>query len=210
MHGHAVRMDRARDAILLVRRVRDHPQFTLAAPAVDRLPALDPLHLLVEERGERRLGRPDAEIREPSREQTRIDGVFLRECGDRGVEAGGRHLGAGPSLVHGGKACGRSRSEPLSLRSEHADHWPHQRQWQIIPARGHEPRVLPNDDVVIAAVARITSREMDRDRVLVFRHRQLHAEFLPVDERRHRLHPGGRAVGRAKPAHDRAGRIELP
>ena len=65
MHGHTVRLHGARNPKLLIRRVGNHPQRPLAAPAVDGLPSLDAFELFVEKVCKRWRRGPDAQIRKP-------------------------------------------------------------------------------------------------------------------------------------------------
>ena len=116
--------------------------------------------------------------------------MLQRQVGDHGLECvgGDRWLERG-RLSRGRKTFRRGCGEPLPLRGERGHHLPHEPQWQVGPTRSHESRVFPDDEVLSATVPGVAGREADRDRILSFRHRELHAEFLPVHERRHRLHP---------------------
>ena len=190
MHGHTVGLHRAGNAKLLARRVGNHLQRPCSAPAVDSLPSLDALDLLVEEFCKLWLRRTDAQIRKPPRQQLRIDGVLPRQVGDRGPEGVGSDRWLNRSrLGPGREAFRRGRGQPLPLRGERGHHLLHEPQRQVGPPGSHEPRVFPDGKILSATVPGVAGREADRDRILSLRHRELHAEFLPVHEWRHRLHP---------------------
>ncbi len=134
----------------------------------------------------------------------------LGQRGDLRVEGGGRHRGPRHGLGHRREAFCRGRSHPPAVGVEPGHPRPHERERQIGPARGHEPRIPPDDDVVVAAVAGIAGREADRDGVLVLRHREFDPVFPPFVERRHGLHPAGRPLFRPELPDDLANGIELP
>ena len=190
MHGHAVGLHGAGNPELLIRRVGDHPQRAVTAPAADGLPALDALDLLVEECGKLRLRHTDSQIRKPSRQQLRIDAVPPRQVCNRGLDGvGGDRRLKRCRLGHGCQAFRRGRGEPLPFRGERGRHLSHEPQRQVGPTGGHQPRVFPDDEIMITTVAGIAGAEADRDRILPFRHRERDANLLPIHQRRHRLHP---------------------
>ena len=116
--------------------------------------------------------------------------MLPRQVGDRGLEGVGSDRGLERGrLGRGRKAFRRGRGQPLPLRGERGHHLPHEPQRQVGPTGSHEPRVFPDGKILSATVAGVAGREADRDRILSLRHRELHAEFLPVHQRRHRLHP---------------------
>ena len=222
MHRHAVGLHRAGDPQLLVRRVGEDPQVPIASPTVDRLPSLDPFELRVEEFWKLRFRRADAQIREPRRQQPRLDGVLPRHVGDSCLECVGCHLRSrGGGLRRGRKALRRSRGERVSLRRERGSHPSQEPQRQVGPPGSHQPRVLPDDEVVVVTIAGVSAAEADRHHILVFipvvnlvhvplRQLELDAKLLPVHQRRHRFHPRSRSVGPAEPPRDLAYLVESP
>ena len=60
------------------------------------------------------------------------------------------------------------------------------------------------------AVTGVAGIEMNREETLALRNCQLHPQFLPWHQRRHRLHPRWRPIGPAEMPGDPSGRIEFP
>ena len=177
VHDHAVGFHAARNPHLLIRRVGQHLEESRSAPSIDALPVLHALDLPVEQRLELCLRPAHPQILEPPGQQRGIDGMLLRQRRDDGRRLCARGLG------HGREAFGRGRGEPLTLRGKRADRMPHEPQRQVGPAGRHEPRIFPDDEVLVMAISGVGCRQLERDRIFAFGHGELHAELLPVHER---------------------------
>lgn len=181
MGGHGVGPQDARNAHGRVGCIREDAQGVVSLPAADEVVVGGALESARQQGRER--GGADPQILPPRTE----DGVV-------GVGRAGRDRREAP-LRLGEDAC------PGCLEVVHE--FRQARERDVGPTLGDEPRVLPTHEVARVAVTRVRRDEKQR---LIAVAVERDADFLPRDQRRHRLLPGLRSVRLA----DVADRRESP
>ena len=93
-------------------------------------------------------------------------------------------------LVGGVQILRRAREQSARRDASSRRHVADVAKQQVGPSWGDEPGLLPDDEVVLVAVARIGRDEGERDVLAVPERGDLEPDVLPRDQRSDRLQPG--------------------
>lgn len=132
--------------------------------------------------------RTDAEIGEPGVESIGFDIVFAGEICGVGIAIGGDGIGRGVQIAGGGG------EDPFATRTEVADDFIDIAEGKIGTTGGDEAGVVPDDEIVVAAITGIRGDEREDDGVSVVWVGEFELEFLIGDEGVDGFHPAFGAV----------------
>src|SRR5262249_37585545 len=119
----------------------------------------------------------DAEVFKPRGQYQRVQMKSTGQFGNRSLVRGGLRL------TRSAQASRDRRIDLVAFAIELADERANVTQGQIGPPGRHQSGVLPDDEIVFAAVSGIRRRKIERRVLLTVRRRQLDAKVLPRDER---------------------------
>ena len=179
MHHDPAGLEIARDTDRFARGIGHETRRLGTAPARNEIEASDVPEFSGEMAGDdRRAAGSDAEEIEPRAQHGRFDAMLPGQPFQIDVPGSRLHLGhrrqtSGRALENG---AAPQRDEIRGRRAKVA-------QRQIGPARGHQPRILPDHEIVGATIARVGRHQLQRDGLADAGGGNLETDFLAGSDR---------------------------